>query len=83
MTIVDMDYVAGMELVGDLLAVVAREYPRTHAEPRADPPERVTLCNYKIEFAADESMRKRPWRRHRHCGSAHSTRWRRQRRGRR
>jgi hypothetical protein len=56
MTIVDMDYVAGMELVGDLLAVVTRQYPRTHAEPRADPPERVTLGNDEIEFAADDPM---------------------------
>jgi hypothetical protein len=54
--IVDMDNVAGVELVRDLLAVVARQYPRTQPESRADPPERVTLGDDEIEFAADYPM---------------------------
>jgi len=33
------------------LPLSRRQYPRTHAESRADPPERVTLGNAEVECA--------------------------------
>ena len=57
--IVDMNRVAGMQPIGNLLAVLEGQYFGALAEARADTGEGAALPNDEIEFAAGDTMRNR------------------------
>ncbi|HEY6420405.1 MAG TPA: hypothetical protein VIX59_15525 [Candidatus Binataceae bacterium] len=63
MTIVDMDSVAGMQSVGNLLAVVEGQYFGALTESRTDARKRVAIDDDEIEFAAHDPTRNRRERR--------------------
>src|ERR1017187_10437942 len=63
MTIVDMDRVAGMQPVCNLLAVVAGQYFGALTESRTDTGKRVAIGDDEIEFSPCDPMRYRRERR--------------------
>jgi hypothetical protein len=65
MTIVDMDGVAGMQPVGNLLAVVAGQDPGALTESRTDTCKGVAIGDDEIEFSTCDPMRNRRERRDR------------------
>ena len=63
MTIVDVDDVAGLQPVRNLLTVLAGQHVGTLAEPRTYLLKRVAVRDDEIEFAAYNPMRDWPERR--------------------
>ncbi len=59
MTIVDVNDVSGVRMIGDLLAVLTGENFGALTEPRTDSRERVAIGGREIEFATNDSMRHR------------------------